>query len=50
MDRPNFEAWEQATLAKFARECYDKLCAQDDIIQQLTRDLKTAIKAYRDLM
>ena len=50
MDQPNFEAWDQATLAKFARECYDKLREKDDIILQLTDDFKTAIKAYRDLL
>jgi hypothetical protein len=36
-------------LAKFAHESYAKLCEQDDIIQQLQCDLKTAIEAYRTL-
>ena len=46
---PNFELWSQANLAKFAEEAYAKLCEQDDRIQQLQCDLKTAIEAYRAL-
>ena len=48
-NRPNFATWSQANLAKFAEEAYTKLCEQDDIIQQLQCDLKTAIEAYRNL-
>ena len=48
-NRPNFATWSQANLAKFAEETYTKLCEQDDIIQQLQCDLKTAIEAYRNL-
>ena len=48
-NRPNFATWSQANLAKFAEEAYIKLCEQDDIIQQLQCDLKTAIEAYRNL-
>jgi hypothetical protein len=36
-------------LAKFADEAYVKLCEQDDRIQHLQCDLKTAIEAYRAL-
>ena len=36
-------------MAKFADEAYAKLCEQDDRIQQLQCDLKTAIEAYRAL-
>lgn len=36
-------------MTKFADEAYAKLCEQDDIIQQLQCDLKTAIEAYRTL-
>jgi hypothetical protein len=36
-------------LAKFADEAYAKLCEQDDMLQQLRCDLKTAIEAYRAL-
>jgi hypothetical protein len=48
-NRPNFATWNQANLAKFAEEAYTKLCEQDDIIQHLQCDLKTAIEAYRTL-
>ena len=46
---PHFQIWSQANLAKFAQEAYAKLCEQDDYIQQLQCDLKTAIEAYRAL-
>jgi hypothetical protein len=47
---PDFPTWSQANLAKFAEEAYVKLCEQDDIIQQLQCDLKTAIAAYEKLL
>jgi hypothetical protein len=47
INRPDFQTWNQANLAKFANEAYVKLCEQDDRIQQLQCDLKTAIEAYR---
>jgi hypothetical protein len=48
-NRPDFQTWSQANLTKFANEAYAKLCEQDDRIQQLQCDLKTAIEAYRAL-
>jgi hypothetical protein len=45
---PKFDIWERESLVDFAGECYVKLCEQDDIIQQLQCDLKTAIEAYRE--
>ena len=48
-NRPNFATWNQANLTKFADEAYTTLCEQDDIIQHLQCDLKTAIEAYRNL-
>lgn len=50
MSPPNFAAWETQTLADFAREAYEKLQTQQDEIEQLKLDLKTAISAYRDLL
>jgi hypothetical protein len=47
---PKFDIWERETLVDFAGECYVKLCEQDDYIQQLQCDLKTAIEAYRALV
>jgi hypothetical protein len=46
---PNFELWSQANLAKFAKEAYEKMQEQHDLIQQLQNSLKDAIKAYREL-
>ena len=46
INMPDFATWSQANLAKFAGEAYAKLCEQDDYIQQLQCDLKTAIEAY----
>jgi hypothetical protein len=48
-NRPDFSTWNQANLVKFAGEAYTKLCEQDDMIQHLQCDLKTAIEAYRTL-
>ena len=47
---PAFDTWSQENLAKFAMEAYAKLQEQDDRIQQLQNDLKTAINAYRELI
>ena len=46
---PKFEAWSLENLAKFAYDAYAKLVEQEDQIQQLNCDLKTAIEAYRRL-
>lgn len=48
-NRPDFATWSHANLAKFANEVYAKLREQNDRIQQLECDLKTAIEAYRAL-
>ena len=47
---PNFELWSQENLAKFAAEAYAKMQEQDERIQQLQNDLKTAINAYREIL
>ena len=47
---PAFDTWSQENLAKFAAEAYVKMQDQDDRIQQLQNDLKTAINAYRELI
>ena len=46
---PKFDIWERESLVDFSGEAYIKLCEQDDMIQQLQCDLKTAIEAYRTL-
>jgi hypothetical protein len=47
---PTFDTWSQENLAKFAADAYAKMQEQDDRIQQLQNDLKTAINAYRELI
>jgi hypothetical protein len=47
---PAFDTWSQENLAKFAMEAYAKMQDQDDRIQQLQNDLKTAINAYREIL
>jgi hypothetical protein len=48
--KPDFAAWHQDTLAKFADEAYDLLCAKGERIVELEADLKTALKEVRRLM
>jgi hypothetical protein len=45
-----FEAWEAHNLAKFAREATARLLEQEELINSLQADLKTAIRAYRHLI
>lgn len=47
---PEFKTWDRENLDKFAADAYLKLLEQEDLIQQLNRDLKDAIAAYRALM
>ena len=46
----NFKTWTQENLAQFAQEANDKMVAQNERIEQLQRDVKDAIEAYRALM
>jgi len=46
----NFTTWTQENLAKFAQEANDKMVEQNERIEQLQRDVKDAIGAYRALM
>ena len=46
----NFKTWTQENLAQFAQEANDKMVQQNERIEQLQRDLKDAIEAYRALM
>jgi hypothetical protein len=45
-----FAAWEAHNLAKFAQEATARLLEQDELIESLQADLKTAIRAYRHLV
>ena len=46
----NFKTWTQENLAAFAQEANDKMVEQNERIEQLQRDVKDAIAAYRKLM
>ena len=46
----NFKTCTQENLAQFAQEANDKMVAQNERIEQLQRDVKDAIEAYRALM
>lgn len=45
-----FSAWEAHNLAKFAQDATTRLLEQDELIESLQADLKTAIRAYRHLV
>ena len=46
----NFKTWTQENLAQFAEEANAKMVEQNERIEQLQRDVKDAIEAYRALM
>lgn len=46
----NFKTWTQENLAQFAEESNNKMTEQNERIEQLQRDVKDAIEAYRALM
>jgi hypothetical protein len=43
-------AWEAHNLAKFAQDATTRLLEQQELIESLQADLKTAIRAYRHLV
>jgi len=46
----NFRTWSQENLAEFAHQANDKMIQQNERIEQLQRDVKDALQAYRDLL
>ena len=46
----NFKTWNQENLAQFAEEANDKMVEQNERMEQLQRDVKDAMEAYRDLL
>jgi hypothetical protein len=46
----NFRTWSQENLAEFAYQANEKMIQQNDRIEQLQRDVKDALQAYRDLL
>jgi hypothetical protein len=45
----SFHTWSQENLAQFAKEADAKMIEQNERIEQLQRDVKDAIEAYRAL-
>jgi len=45
-----FAAWETHNLVKFAQDATARLLEQEELIESLQADLKTAIRAYRHLV
>ena len=49
-DIPTFSTWDRATLDQFALDACIKMKQQQETIEQLTLDKKTALEAYRMLI
>jgi hypothetical protein len=49
-EEPDFASWKPENLVKFAQETYVALRQQQDEIERLRQDRKTAMEAYRDLL
>jgi hypothetical protein len=47
LNTPNFAAWSNENLAKFALEAYLRLQVQQDALEQLRGDLKDAMQLVR---
>jgi len=47
---PTFSTWDRATLDDFALDACVKMQQQQETIEQLTLDKKTALEAYRRLI
>ena len=47
-DQPNFSAWEQTTLAKFATDLYATNQQLNEALEQLRLDLKDAMRLLRE--
>ena len=50
MDMPNFSAWSNENLAKFASDSYKRMQAQQEAIMQMRGDLKDAMVQLRQLL
>jgi hypothetical protein len=46
----NFRTWSQENLAEFAHQANNKMIQQNERIEQLQRDVKDALQAYRELL
>ena len=50
MDTPNFAAWSNKNLAKFASDSYKRMQAQQEAIMQMQGDFKDAMAQLRQLI
>ena len=50
MDMPNFAAWSNENLAKFASDSYERMQAQQEAIMQMQGDFKDAMAQLRQLI
>jgi len=50
MDTPNFAAWSNENLAKFASDSYKRMQAQQEAIMQMQGDFKDAMAQLRQLI
>jgi hypothetical protein len=50
MDIPNFAAWSNENLAKFASDSYKRMQAQQEAIMQMQGDFKDAMAQLRQLI
>lgn len=48
-DAPDFAAWQNDNLVRFATDAYRKLIEQEQLVAQLRLDLRDAMKVARDL-
>ena len=47
---PNFAAWSNENLAKFAEDAYSRMQQQQDVIEQLQQNWKDAMQEIRRMM
>lgn len=49
-DLPNFAAWNTKNLADFCTEAYKRMQEQQDAMELMRNDLRTAMENYRKLV
>jgi hypothetical protein len=49
-DLPNFAAWNTKNLADFCTEAYKRMQEQQEAMEHLRNDLRTAMENYRKLL
>lgn len=49
-EMPNFAAWSNENLAKFAEDAYSRMQQQQDVIEQLQQNWKDAMQEIRRMM